>query len=301
MSDDLKATLVEATYESLRFPIVGDADVEGGHDAIAHEAWRRRGADHEWTGQRPNKGTITAAFLTTIQGYGLLYPDGFRAFIAKLGAVPIGRFTHPVYGTFPALMRVWKVKAQADKRAGVHVELEWVEDRGQASAQPLDPTAGLSDGDATAQAVTQAQAADAALTAVGGTFVPVTPVYTTQITLLRTGALGYLATATAFRALRTATETALGLRQLATFTARTASAVHAAVAALEALRVTTYRAQAQYLPNGLRTYVTPRAMTAAEVAWAEYRDIDQAALVRAANPLPDVVIPAGTALVILPT
>lgn len=299
MSDELSQTLARASFEGVAFPVV-HAPVDSEHDHVLHKVYLRPGADIEACGLGPKTGELRIPCLTSLGGYGTLYPDVFQQLVALFEGTPIGRLTHPAYGTFPALMKHWRVDLAADVRNGVWLTVQWVENSAESILALSAPQ--TSPRDATAATAGQAATADGALSAAGSAYQTAPTITATLVTLQASTALSYLATRAAINTMLASVNTALALPVLATWTAAHALDVHAAVVALEILRVYVYQLQAQYLPGlaRIRVYLTPYAMSPAEVAVVMYADLDQASAVRAANGLVDAEIPAGTTLTILP-
>lgn len=292
MSDDARE-LLRAGYAGMEFPVT-EAPFTVGHDLVEHAADQVPGVDLEPTGRAAFRGSFTIPFLTTVAGYGELYPGGWRRFLALLQLTPKGEITHPVLGRFRAGVKHLKAPFTAKVRNGVIVELEWIEDRASLRTSVLVPTLTATPADAAADA----DAADAALVSAGAAPQVAGPVRAAAVTLA--SSQSYPTTAATFAALDTQIAVALASPGLARPTAATALSAHAAVVALERLRATCLCWCELALPARARTLVTARPMAVWELALEVYGDVGRAADLRATNSLVGNVVPTGTRLVLPP-
>ena len=114
---DVLRELQEASYEGLAFP-VESAETQGGHDFAQHVAYRRRGADMEWTGLRAYSGTLTVPIFETpalVARYGSALDLRFDL-QQKFEGTPIGVLAHPTFGTFRAAITDWSEPLDANTR-----------------------------------------------------------------------------------------------------------------------------------------------------------------------------------------
>lgn len=301
MASIFDTLLVRAAYENVSFP-VADAKTDGGNEIVEHQAYRRPGADLEFAGNLPTRGSLVVPLYNGLAGWGDLFPGTYFDLLTAIKGTPIGRLSHPTRGVFTAGIKSVTEMLSPEHRNGVTLTLEWVEYNGEASLLVADANGA----DATSATSAQATTADAAMAKVDPTgllLVPMAALFSVQLAALLTGTLTYVETSAALTVMLNAVTANLASPALTAFTAYNAAAVHDAVAQLQALRTLVYQLRAQYLP-GLSTaqaYTTPRTMSAAEVAVAVYGDLSKAGLVRAANSLSDYgAIPAGTVLTILP-
>lgn len=290
MTDDA-SRLRRAAYEGLVFPVT-DAPFEVGNDLVEHTADQVPGADLEPTGRTAFRGTLTIPFLTTVSGYGELYPAGWQTLLSLLQTTPKGQLTHPVLGTFRAGLKTLKSPFGAKVKNGVIVELEWIEDRASIRATPADSELTTSpDG-----ALASADDADTALASVGVSPRVGTAARTAAAKLV--SAQPYAVTASVFDDLDGQIAAALELDALRSPTLATALSAHQAVAALERARTSALRWRALVLPRRARTFRVPRAMAVWEVALQVYGDVGRAGALRASNGLTTGIVRAGTTLVI---
>lgn len=285
--------LRRAAFQGIAFP-VSKAPFEVGNDLVEHTADQVPGVDLEPTGRTAFRGSMEIPFLTTIQGYGELYPTAWRRLLDALQSSPKGDLTHPVLGTFRAGLKVLKSPFESKVRNGVIVELEWIEDRASLRTLVTDPTPTATPG----EAVATADRADAALVAAGASPRVAAPVRLAASKLSTPQT--FAATVATFDALDGAIASALSLPALASSTSSTALSRHAAVAHLEELRATCLHWRALALPGRARVFVAPRAMATWEVAAEVYGDVGRAATIRSANGLTTAVVRAGARLVIPP-
>lgn len=126
MPDAFRSNLLEADFEGVSFP-VRHCTVDGGHDFVEHEAYLRRGADMEHTGQKAYRGTLEALFLNGLAGYPALFPGRWREFVRAVEQNPIGQLVHPTHGLITAAITGWTLAADPDQRSGHVVMITWVE------------------------------------------------------------------------------------------------------------------------------------------------------------------------------
>lgn len=295
MADLFGTTLLEAAYEGVVFP-VADASTEGGHDAVEHVAYRRRGADIEPTGMKPYRGTLSVPLVNGLQGYGTLFPDRYFDLLSKFEGTPLGQLSHPTKGTFRALIASWPEKALPGVRNGVMLEVHWVEHRGE-TAVLLADDAGATPRDTPTAATQQAAAADAAMAAVSPavSYTALTGTFATWLAYLDSALRTVAEVDGAVAALLAPINANLALAGFATANA------HYAVAALEGLRATVYQLQLRYLGTAARPrlYTVPTAQPIWQLAQTLYGDASKAALLMNVNNLIDPsFVPAGRVLVV---
>ena len=295
MPDLFGTVLVEASYEGVEFPVV-ESDTEGGHDAVEHTAYRRRGADIEPTGQQAYGGTLQVPLLNDI-GLGELFPGRYYDLLRVFEDRPIGELRHPTKGALTVCIRGWKERLSPEVRNGVFLDVTWREHNATAGLLLADTG---SQGDAPATVEARAAEADAEMAAADptGSYTLTTPVVAAQLALLEGATTPtYAATVAALRTMRDVAVTNMALAAFATVSG------YYAVRALADLRAAISALRSRYLPDTsrIRSYVVPVTMADWQVAQACYGAARYAPLVRQANALVDyAAIPAGTRLVILP-
>lgn len=293
--DDLSRTILAANYEGVAFPVT-DASAESGHDGPEHEAYGRRGADCEPTGQEPYEGSITAAFLNHIEGYRDLYPDTYRQLIEKFQTTPIGLLTHPFKGQFSAKIKRWRERFSSEVRNGAYVEFTFVEHNGEASV--LSTTSNALPDDAPTTAESQAAQADTEMAATGATgYTPTSATITTQLAFLEAQVRSYAEIVSSINTMLAVVDGNLALSGFSSASA------HRAIVALERLRATIFALRSRYLARFERvgTYTVQRPMALWQVALAVYGDASKTALITQVNSITDpLFIRAGTVLQILP-
>lgn len=298
MSSDDLSQLQECAFEGVRFPIES-AQTDGGNDVVEHMAYRRRGADVEFTGQKPYKGSLVVALFNTpalVAQYGMrLFPDLRFELLRLFERQRHGRLAHPTFGTFDAAITDWSEPLAAQERNGARWTIRWTEHNGGASLL-IGPDGALPSNGAAAAEATAAEA-DAEGAGVAG-YKPLAPTVGAQLAYLETDARSFSQVDGAFRAMLAAVKANLALPDMA------GTASSPATLALLTLRATLTSLRAQYAPsaNALRYYTTPVTMALWEVAQAVYGDASKARLLLAANAVSDPLqIPAGRVLTVLPT
>lgn len=302
MSDALEDTLTRAAIGGIEVPVVGVKSV-GGQDHASHTANLVPAADHQITGRKAYEDTFRVPFLTTLSGWGDLYPVKFEAVIRLFEMQRSGqylRLQHPFFGEFPVLVHQWVVEGAPNVRSGAWVDFAWKEQNDSASLA-LNALGEVPD-DAGNRAVRDAQAADEALAAVG-----VTTTFGADVTAYfaaasEEGQLQPAAEVATIDAVERSARAALSLPALALSGATGFSAMHAAAVAVERLLASLDRWRRATTPDPARSrvYVAPSDMTFAEVSLAVYGTLDRVFFLRADNPLSDVLIQRGTRLTINP-
>ena len=295
MSTDFDA-LSEATYEGVLFPI-SDAPCDGGNDFAEHTAYRRPGADMEPTGWRAWSGSFTVPCVNTsglTSRYGKMWPEKLSELLGLFKDKPRGALSHPLLGNLTVAITDVSQSGGSDVRNGVTLTLKWKEHNG--SLALLVGSDGAVTNDPTTTLGTKAADADEAGAGLTG-YVDVADTIDEQATLLESAPRAYSEVLGAFRIMDAAVSANLSLASVQAIDGYDANL------ALLALRSAVQSYRARFLPNdaGLRYYVAPTTMSAAQVAIVAYGDVSQVSLVYAANTLLDpLVIAAGTVLTILP-
>lgn len=306
MPDLFSTTLFEAAYESVVFPCI-DAPIESGHDNVEHEAYARRGADIEPTGQRPYRGQLTAALVNGLEGFRgqNIFPGRLRELIERFEAQPQGILVHPVWGPLLAQIVSWHIHVKPEVRNGVFMDITWTEHN--ATASILNAAAGRTPADSQQAVTSDLAAAQAALgalpPAVTSLYTPadvvtiaaLTTTVTTEMNALTNATLGNSAAEESFRRMAGAATSVLGIVALQGVLA------NEAVLAVELLRASVYAYRSAYLAGlgDARVYVTRGTVSVWVVALEVYGDTSFSSLILAANSIPDpVFIPQGTRLLI---
>lgn len=290
-------TLQEFAYEAVRFP-VETSDTDGGNSVVEHVAYRRRGADVEYTGQKAYRGSFTIPLVNTASLVAL-YGDlatGLRFDLINLfESKPRGRLQHPTLGTFDVAITSWAEKLSPDTRNGLRLTVQWVEHNGSASLLVGPDGAVQSDTRTSASdlaADADAKASAAALTG----YTPTLPAVTSATSYLGADARTYAQATEALRGADAVVAANLALpSMIGTASNATTVALYRVRAALDTLR-------AAYAPSDtVRYFSPPSGMSVAEVAALVYGDSRRARDILRANALPDpLAIPAGRVLVVVP-
>ena len=301
MTDLLRATLQRAAVDDLEFPCTL-IEQHGARAVAENEQWRRDGAELVDGGRRAYRGRMTAVLLSSIDGYGELFPRRYEDLVRVFETRAEVTLRHPLLGTFRVKVPTWTPRIEGRVRNGGHIDFEWIEQRaGVVGVVALDPERG--DGDPEAETLAAADATDTALAAAGA---PMTPTVVSTVKPAVAKAVAKDATYPELvRSLAdiddAAADADLALAARA-FTASTAVAIHAARRAVTDLRAAAARLGAALLPDPsrTRTFVAPRRMTLAEVSLAVYGSPARAADLRIANGIATTTVRAGRALRVLP-
>lgn len=293
MSDILR-NLSEASYEGVRFP-VESAETQGGNDFAQHIAYRRRGADMEFTGLRAYSGSLTVLLMDTpalVSRYGPALTLRYDL-QEKFETVPIGTLTHPTFGTFRAAITDWSEPLDAQVRSGTRWTVKWTEHNGEAGSllTPDSPAAAPTAPDVAARA----DAADAAGSGVAG-YRPAAPTVRAGLDELSGNAVAYTKAAMVVNAMLGAVAANLALPAMG----RVGS--YAALTSSLALRESVVALRGQYLPSATARYFTvPAGMALHDVARLVYGDPSRAPLLYGANSVADpLALAAGRVLVVPP-
>lgn len=293
MSDILK-TFAGASYEGIDFP-VESADTQGGHDFAAHVAYRRRGADMEWTGLRQYTGTLTIPLIDTpalVERYGAALDLRFDL-QRKFEDTPIGLLTHPTFGAFRAAITDWSEPIDSTQRSGVKWTVKWSEHNGEAGSllAPDSPSTAP-----TAPEVSQRAAeADAAGAGVEG-YVPASPKVNAGLAALTGVAVGFTAATVAINTMLAVANGNAALPGMGRVGA------YAALVTTLRLRSSVLGLRGLYLPSATARYFTvPSPMALHEVAMLVYGDASRVANLYDGNSVTDpLFIGAGRVLLIPP-
>lgn len=289
--------LVPASFEGIAFP-TGALRDEAGNVLVQHVAHGRRGADLEFTQERPQSGTIEVPLFNDsalVRRYGgPLAPNLERRLIAAFRATPIGTLYHPLLGSFRAGVDSWSRHTDPQRRNGWTLEVHWTEHVASAGLSLLEAVA---DSDPATAVSELAETADASMAAADPTGAlgssPVKSKVDEQLAVLDEASDRWRVEG-AIASLLTLVDT-----QLALFSAASAWAT---VVTLERLR-SAVRALEQELTRGrtVRRYTLPVEMSLFEVAVQLYGNGLRVDLLRAANAVPDeLFVPPGTILVAPP-
>ncbi len=131
MSDDLFAQLVAVSWRGVSFPIsTFSTSLE--QDLVEHKFTDEDGAHVEATGRQPLVFSCHALFRNGVvpgatEKWGLLYPEGWRAFYAAAADRSTGTLIHPELGEMKCKLRSAVTQWNSATRDGVDVEISWVE------------------------------------------------------------------------------------------------------------------------------------------------------------------------------
>lgn len=293
---DFLSNLPEAAYEGVRFPVV-QAETKGGNDVARHVAYRRRGADVEFTGLRAYEGTLTIPLVNTpalVERYGDL-ALGLRADLLNLFETkPIGSLQHPTYGLLTAAITDWFEPLDPSSRNGVTWTVTWVEHDGTAGVL-TGPDGALST-DTSSTVDELAASADASAAGVRG-YAPTRPVVSSQLTYLESGARSFTQVNDAFRQMSQVINGNLSLAGMV------GPSVNAAARAQMDLRAAVDALRGRYVvgDSRLRYFTVPAGMAAWEVSQMVYGRADRVADLLGANTFTDpLAITAGTVVTVTP-
>lgn len=142
----------------ISFPAIS-AKVEEGHDGAEHVAYGRPGADCEPTGLQAIRGSFTIACFDGLEApWGNVWSDRRDDIKRAFRENPIGKLTHPLFGTFYAFIRTWSESLDTNAESGSTIAVTFVEHNASASVV-VGSRSNVS---------TSAATADAAMAAIGG-------------------------------------------------------------------------------------------------------------------------------------
>jgi prophage DNA circulation protein len=295
---DFLSQLPEASYEGKRFPVVS-AETRGGNDVAQHVAYRRRGADVEFTGLRAYQGTFTIPLVNTpalVAKYGDL-ALGLRADLLDLFETrPIGSLQHPTYGLLTAAITEWSEPIDSSARNGVTWSVSWVEHNGTAGVL-TGPDGALSQ-DTTTTVEELATAADTQAASVGvHGYTRTAPVVSSQVSFLESAPRSFTQVSDAFRQMSGVINANLALAGMVGTTANAATRAQLTLrSAIDAMR-------GQYVVGDarMRFYTPATSLAAWEVSQMVYGRPDGVRRLLEANAFTDpLLIPAGTVIRVVP-
>lgn len=117
--------LPELTWRALDPVPVEDASYDFSHDQVERRYPYVDGAGHDHTGRGPIKFTARLLFINTLQAG--LYPHTWENWRTALFDGSAGELVHPELGTIQARVIGGSVKITAHSRAGVVVDVTWIE------------------------------------------------------------------------------------------------------------------------------------------------------------------------------
>lgn len=117
--------LPELQWRGLDPVPVEEASYDFSHDQAERKYPYIDGAGHDWTGRGPIKFTAKLCFSNTLQPD--LYPHTWEDWRAALFDGSAGELVHPELGTINARVLSGSVKITAHNRAGIWVDVTWVE------------------------------------------------------------------------------------------------------------------------------------------------------------------------------
>jgi prophage DNA circulation protein len=294
MSDFL-STLAEASYEGKRFPIVS-AETKGGNDVARHVAYRRRGADVEFTGLRAYEGSFQIPLINTpalVATYGDLANDLRADLLSLFETTPIGQLQHPTFGVLTAAITDWSEPLDAGSRSGVTWSVSWVEHDGTASLTITSDGAVAATGNSVED---MAASADTSAAGIQG-YTPTKPVVASNVAFLEAAPRSFTQVLDAFRQMSQVVNNNLGLNGM------NGASVNAATRAQMNLRSAIDALRSQYVVGdaSLRYYTVPAGMAAWEVSQLVYGRSDRVRDLMSANAFTDpLAIPAGSIITVVP-
>ena len=123
--------LLEYRWKDVPFP-TSSFKMALRHDLAQHKYGDQDGAFIEATGREPFHFSATIPFLNgAVPGkgetWGVLYPTGYRAFMAVAMKGATGELVHPEFGAIQCKLEHCETTWSAEKRDGVVVEAVWLE------------------------------------------------------------------------------------------------------------------------------------------------------------------------------
>lgn len=301
MTDLLRESLQRAALDGFEFPILS-TEQNGARAVVEHEAWRRDGAELVEGGRKAYRGSLTAALVNTIPGYGELYPRRLEDLVRAMETRGEMELAHPLLGTLRVMVPSWKPRIESKVRNGAFLDFEWIEQR--ASVVGVVATqADRGTGDPELEVASEAETVDADLVAAGVTTeVTMVAVVTPALATVTVEGVSFAALSRSLSTITRATAAAAELLSARPFDAATATRIHAARASLARLDAATARLRAALLPDPARTrrYVVPRRMHLTEVSQEVYGTPARAADLRVANGLAGAFVSPGRTLQVLP-
>jgi len=131
MPTDLFSQLLELKWRATSFPFVS-FNTTLQHDQAQHKWPDRDGAHVEATGRQPLVHRAVIPFRNAVgrgpgETWGILYPDGFRAFLVAFSDRTSGQLQHPELGPITAKPTTMSADWAAGTRDGVNVTASWIE------------------------------------------------------------------------------------------------------------------------------------------------------------------------------
>lgn len=119
------------TADAVQFPVT-QMSISLQQDLAEHAFWGRDGERFEATGRKSLVFSATIPFRNGIvpgpnEKWGILYPDGWNAFVVSCAKGATGTLGHPTMGYVSCKVRSMETRIDATKRDGVDVEVTWVE------------------------------------------------------------------------------------------------------------------------------------------------------------------------------
>ena len=133
---DVIGQLPQLTWRTLAPVPVEDASYDFSHDQVERRYPYVDGAGHDHAGRAPIKFTARLVFINTLQKD--LYPRAWQDWRAALFDGSSGDLVHPELGTVRARVMGGSVKITAHSRAGVVVDVTWVETLDDPDKAPAD-------------------------------------------------------------------------------------------------------------------------------------------------------------------
>lgn len=130
-NNDMFAKLIAISWRGISFPVAGfRASLQ--QDLVEHKYVDRDGAHIESVGRAPLQFHAQALFRNGIvpgpsEHWGVLYPDGWRDFIAAAADRRTGVLMHPELGGIDCKLSSAETTWNSSARDGVDVEITWVE------------------------------------------------------------------------------------------------------------------------------------------------------------------------------
>lgn len=128
---DVLTQLLGFRWRAVSFPVT-EMTLQLRQDLVQHKYFLKDGADVEATGRAPLQISATIPFRNNVarglsEEFRVLYPDGFRAFLAAMADRTVDYVQHPELGPIRCRPEECSVNWTGMKRDGVDVTATWIE------------------------------------------------------------------------------------------------------------------------------------------------------------------------------
>lgn len=128
---DVLTQLLGFKWRDVSFP-VNEMSMALRQDLVIHKIFKKDGADVEGTGRAPLQFSATIPFRNGVargpgEEFRILYPDGWRSFIAAMADGTVGYIQHPELGDVRCRVEECTTNWKSAGRDGVDVTASWIE------------------------------------------------------------------------------------------------------------------------------------------------------------------------------